>query len=112
MKPNIKLIIVVLTAFTVGIALGVSADVTITTMAPSNCFASLTVLEVNKLQGAALDQLSACADFNTHFDASTLSTEDQERLRCFNESAIKVDETMREVFPCAQCAQSAETYGK
>ena len=108
MKYNFKLIIIVLTAFIAGIALGVSADVTITT-APSNGFASLTVLEVAKLQGAAMEQLSACADFNRHFDASTLSTEDYERLGRLNESVIKVEETTREIFPCAQ---SSDTYEK
>jgi hypothetical protein len=112
MKFNLKLISVVLTAFIAGIALGVSADVTITTTAPSNCFASLTVLEVDKLQGAAMDQLRACADFNTHFDASTLSTGDYERLGRLNESVIKVEETTREIFPCAQCAQSSDIYEK
>ena len=92
------------TAFIARIALGVAADVTITTAAPSNWFALLTVVEVGKLQGVALDQLRACSDFNTHFDTSTLSKEDQELLRRFNESAIKVEENIGEVFPCVQCA--------
>ena len=112
MKIDTKLIIMVLIAFIAGIALGVAADVTITTTAPSNCFASLTVLEVDRLQEAAMDQLQACADFNTHFDASTLSTEDYERLGRLNESVIKVEETTREIFPCAQCAQSSDTCEK
>jgi hypothetical protein len=105
---NSKLFALTISAFIVGIALGVSADVTITT-APSNAFISLTSPETDKLLGAVTQLRQGCIHFNTHLDASTLTPEDWERLMRFNDSSLRVDAAIRETilkdFPCAQLSE-------
>ena len=109
MKYNFKLIIIVLTAFIAGIALGVSADVTITT-APSNGFVSLTSPEVGKLLSAASEQREACVCFTTNLDVKSLPPENVEELRRLTESTFRVDAVVRETilkdFPCAQLSDA------
>jgi hypothetical protein len=110
MKYSFKLIIIVLTAFIAGIALGVSADVTITTTPPSNCFVSLTSPEVGKLLSAASEQREACVCFTTNLDVKSLPSENVEELRRLTDSTFKVDAVVRETilkdFPCAQLSDA------
>ena len=110
---NSKLFALTISAFVVGIALGVGADVTVTT-APSNAFVSLTSPETDKLLGAVAQMQQACIHFNTHLDASTLTPEDWERLMRFNDSSLKVDAATRETilkdFPCTQLSEPYVPY--
>ena len=110
MKVDTKLIIMVLIAFIAGIALGVAADVTITTIAPSNYFVALTSLEADKLLVASREQQEACVRFVTHFDVKSLPPENLEQLRDLTDCTFKVDAAVRETvlkdFPCAQLSES------
>ena len=100
----------VLMAFIAGIALGVAADVTITTTAPSNYFVALTSPEADKLLVAARELQEACVCFVTHLDAKSLPPENSEQLRDFTDRTFKVDAAVRETilkdFPCAQLSES------
>ena len=100
----------VLIAFIAGIALGVAADVTITTTAPSNYFVSLTSPEVGKLLSAASEQREACVCFTTNLNVKSLPPENVEELRHLTESTFKVDAVVRETilkdFPCAQLSDA------
>ena len=111
MKVDTKLIIIVLTTFVAGVALGVSADVTITTVnAPSNYFVALTSPEVGKLLSAASEQREACVCFTTNLNLNSLPPENVEELRHLTESTFKVDAVVRETilkdFPCAQLSDA------
>ena len=110
MKVDTKLIVIVLTTFVAGVALGVSANVTITTEAPSNYFVALTSPEADKLLVAARELREACVCFVTHLDVKSLPPENSEQLRDFTECTFKVDAAVRETilkdFPCAQLSES------